>query len=171
MQQAIGSTTSKSGLKEALKAAQGKTAAKVAQGAAEDFAGISSTFTEKIGQKLKGAGRAASGMAGEAEQGLVKMLGGGKIGKFVGGNWWWLLPALLGTYLKSKAGQSIENNMQLEHVQKVREGINPESQFYQAMMPAAQQENQMAQMSLMSRLTGQAPQMQLARGEELIGSR
>jgi hypothetical protein len=115
------------------------------------------------------------GVAGTIESALAEALGGGKVGKFVGGNWWWLLPIFLGIYAKghvNKGAERAEVNAQTDNLKQIGAGMSSDSPFYQAMMPAAQQENQMAQMALMSRLSGGgAPQMQLARGEELIGNR
>lgn len=152
----------KPGLREAYEAAKGRTTAKVAIGAAEKGAGIPSL---SAAIKEMGVGEGISGS-------LESVLGGGKVGKFIGGNWPFLLPILLGFYLKGqlqKHGERTNILNQADAISNLRGDISPDSSFYQAMMPAAQQENQMAQAALMQRLMGNGPQ--LARGEELIGNR
>jgi hypothetical protein len=126
-----------------------------------------------IPPSLAAEGTAATSLTKEFSLGNMPKTAG--LANFLKGNYWWLLPALLGMYAKDqlqKKAQANMENLQIDNLKQISSTMSPDTSFYKAMMPAAEQENQMAQMALISRLSGGgAPQMQLARGEELIGNR
>lgn len=105
----------------------------------------------KIADKLKGAG---GGMAGW-------------------GPWIWLLLAQLGVGSLQKKGHQMKMmDIESQALSGMAEQVTPESAYYKAMMPKAQEQNQMAQAFLLQQLLGGGGGgPQLATGEELIGGR
>lgn len=115
----------------------------------------------------------------EAAGGGGAATGGGRVAQATawagkGANLAWILPMIAGWFLNSKISQygKIEaQGQETEALNQKSENTTPESMYYKAMMPAAQQEGQMAQMMLMQQLMGGQQGPRLAKGEELIGGR
>lgn len=133
----------------------------------------------RVAEAVGGGGAVAGAGAGMGAGGmnwLSKALGGGKVAQFAGGNWWWLLPIILGWMaggqMKKYFGRQ-EVKAQTEHLRKTKEALSPEDMMYQAMMPEMERGNEMAQMMLLQQMMGGADNLgpQLATGEERIGGR
>ena len=82
-------------------------------------------------------------------------------------------PEMIGWYLLDKflAGRN-EKKMQNIQMQGMREGAeasSPENLYYQASLPQAQQEEEMARSALLSQLSGGVIGPSLAKGERMIG--
>jgi hypothetical protein len=139
---------------------------------------LASGFLGKGAPAAGGAGAgAAAGAAGGAANlnWLSKALGGGKGAQFAGGNWWWILPMVLGWYLQKRQTEAQGREMtqmQTGGIEEMTEAISPEDMFYQAMAGGEEQQNQLAQTLLLQQMMGGANLgPQLATGEERIGGR
>lgn len=118
------------------------------------------------GQAVGGGGAAATGGIGKALSSLKG--GGGGIGW---GPWIYLLLAQLGIGSLMKKGHQMKMmDIETQAMGSMAEAITPESMYYKAMLPKAQEQNQMAQAFLLQQLLGGGGP-QLATGEELIGGR
>jgi len=110
-----------------------------------------------------GAAEATGGLMGKAaavgKGGMLKSLGSSILGAMV-------LQRLMG--LPSEVG---DRRVQRESMRAQAESITPESMYYQAALPQAQEEEGMARQALFSQLTGGITGPQLARGEQRIGGR
>jgi hypothetical protein len=129
-------------------------------------------IADAISGLLGGGGKVQKMMGSES---ISKALGGanpGKIAKFVGGNWWWLLPILLGAYAKTQIKDIGDTKLQAQNIAGQRADVSPDNQFYQSMMPQVEAQTQMSQAALFQQLAGGAqPPTPLARGEDIIGGR
>ena len=100
---------------------------------------------------------AAGGMAGLLSRPGIKGIGAGIFAT-------WLLNKILQT-----GHETGMRNIQREGLRSQAEMITPESLYFQAAQPQAQQEESMARTALLSQLSGGVLGPQLAKGEYMIG--
>jgi len=113
-----------------------------------------------------GAAKGATGMVG----GLMDKAKGGGLAGYK--PWLVLMLVQMGLgHLLKQGHQQRMMGLQTSALEEQAEAQTPESMYYQAMMPEADQESQLAQMLLLSQLGGGNQAPQLASGEERIGGR
>jgi len=82
-------------------------------------------------------------------------------------------PEMIGWYLLDKflAGRHDKKmqNIQMQGMREGAEASSPENLYYQASLPQAQQEEEMARSALLSQMSGGVIGPSLARGEKMIG--
>jgi len=122
-------------------------------------------YTELFGPLEGEAGAAsAAGMVGAGKGGILKSLKKGA--KRFG-------PEMIGWYLLDKflAGRHDKKmqNIQMQGMREGAEASSPENLYYQASLPQAQQEEDMARSALLSQMSGGVIGPSLARGEKMIG--
>jgi hypothetical protein len=105
-----------------------------------------------------------AGVSGIASKGLFsKMKGVAKAN----------LPSLIGMLLLDRIlsvrNAAKDRGLQMEAIKKQSEMVSPENLYYQAALPQAQQEEEMARNALLTQLTGGVIGPTLAKGERLIG--
>ena len=109
------------------------------------------------------AEKAAAGAAGGG--GMLKGLKGGGL-KGIGSS---ILGYMILSRLLNIPGEIGERNVQREAIQSQASMATPENLYYQAAMPQAQQEEEMARQALFSQISGGVLGPSLATGERLIG--
>ena len=107
----------------------------------------------------------AAGAGGGGLGGMLKGVTTKGVGQFGGGMLaWWLADKIL-----SSVNQAQMQGVQREAIQSEAGMATPESLYYQASLPRAQAEEEMARSALFSQLSGGVLGPQVARGERIIG--
>lgn len=123
-------------------------------------AGIDATTTPGALQALQGAGGGAPGKVGAflgAHPGLKTM--GPALGVMI-------LEMLMGSKM-NQVQDLMMQNIQREGMEAQGAAMDPQAQYYQAMMPQYEQQEEMSRMALMQTLMGGG--QRLAEGQELFG--
>jgi len=97
--------------------------------------------------------------------GLLKGLKGMNLKKVGGG----ILGYMILSRLLNLPGEIGERNVRREAIQSQASMATPENLYYQAALPQAQQEEEMARQALFSQISGGVLGPSLATGERLIG--